>query len=67
MVGLGSSGRSGGSNSWRGESWGSGGKSRTDGPSWRRDSEKDSGKKLLEKSGEEEEVTSPMKVAQAEE
>jgi hypothetical protein len=58
------SSRSGVSGSWRGGgsgSWGSGSKSCADGPSWRRDSEKESGKKLMGKKGEEEEVTSPMK------
>ncbi|CAD6228991.1 unnamed protein product [Miscanthus lutarioriparius] len=58
------SGGSGGSGSWRGgrsDNWSSGGKSRSDGRSWRKDSEKDSVKLIEGKKNDGEEVTSPLK------
>lgn len=60
----GSSGRSGGSGSWRGraDSWGFGGKSRSDGSSWMKDVIQGKEKGLEEKVEDGEEVLSPMKV-----
>lgn len=64
------SGRSGGSGLWRvgrSNSWSSGGKSRSDGPSWRKDLEKGSTRLMEGKKQDGEEVTSPMKEVQPEE
>jgi hypothetical protein len=61
------SGRGGGSGLWRAgrsDSWSSGGKSRSDGPSWRKDSEKGSVKVIEGKKNDDEEVTSPLKEVQ---
>lgn len=64
------SGKQCGSGSWRvgrSESGGSGGKSRSDGPSWRKDPVKEIAKVGGKKVGEEEEVTSPLKLTNSKE
>jgi len=57
-------GRSGGTWSWRSgrsDSGGSGGRSRSDGLSWRKDVGKEGTKLIEQKKGDDEEVTSPLK------